>query len=158
MAATNPDKTALLVVSDPEAPPERWSYAEIDEAVRLVAAGLRSLGLPPGTRIMIRMENTSDYALMYFGAIAAGLVALPSSSQLSATEAAFLLADSEAAVLAVSDELRLNTTDEIEDLGRLALARSENPTLPCPRTLRYLDEHRIWALAHREECADSGAP
>ena len=44
--------------------------------------------------------------------------------------------------------------DTIEDLGLLALARRENPTLPCPRTLRYLDEHRIWMLAPRPACAD----
>jgi len=37
--------------------------------------------------------------------------------------------------------------DTIADLGRLASARCQNPTLPCPRTLRFLDEHRIWALA-----------
>jgi rSAM/selenodomain-associated transferase 1 len=37
--------------------------------------------------------------------------------------------------------------DTIEDIGRLALARREKPTLPCPHTLRYLDEHRIWSLS-----------
>jgi len=116
-AAAHPDKTALLVISDPEAPPERWSYAQVDDAVRRVSAGLSRLGLPPETRIMIRMENTSDYALMFFGAIAAGLVAVPSSSQLTPAEAALLLSDSKAAVLAVSDELRLGVTGEVEVLG-----------------------------------------
>jgi acyl-coenzyme A synthetase/AMP-(fatty) acid ligase len=122
-AAAHPDKTALLVISDPETPPERWSYAQIDDAVRRLAAGLKSLGLPPETRIMIRMENSSDYALMFFGAIAAGFVALPSSSQLTAAEATFLLSDSRAAVLAVSDELRLSATGDVEVLGGTEIAR-----------------------------------
>ena len=123
VAAAYPEKTALLVVSDPEAPPERWSYAQIDDAVRRIAAGLKAMGLPHETRIMIRMENTSDYALMFFGALAAGLVALPSSSQLTAAEAAFLMADSGAEVLAVSDELRLSTGGEVEVLGRTEIGR-----------------------------------
>jgi acyl-coenzyme A synthetase/AMP-(fatty) acid ligase len=121
-AAASPEKPALLVISDPEAPPERWSYAQVDDAVRRVAAGLRRLDLPPEARIMIRMENTSDYALMFFGAIAAGLVALPSSSQLTAGEAAFLVEDAGAAVLAVSDELRLDTSARVKVLGRADIA------------------------------------
>lgn len=37
--------------------------------------------------------------------------------------------------------------DTIEDLGRLAAERREKHSLPCPRTLRFLDEHRLWELA-----------
>ncbi|MGF1615805.1 MAG: acyl-CoA synthetase [Gammaproteobacteria bacterium] len=107
-AAMAPDKTALIVVSDPDRVPERWTYREIDLAVRRIAAGLKYLGFQPGARIMIRMENTSDYALLFFGAIAAGLVPLPSSPQLKADEARFLLQDSAAAALAVSEELVLD--------------------------------------------------
>ena len=89
-AQATPDKVALVVVSDAHALIERaecWTYAQLDEAVRRVAAGLRSLGLKPGERLMIRMGNTSDYALLFFGAIAAGCVPLPSSAQLTEEEA-----------------------------------------------------------------------
>lgn len=105
------DKVALVVVSDPEAPDagvERWTFRQLDEAVRKVAAGLIALGLGPSDRVMIRMGNTSDYSLVFFGSMAAGMVALPSSSALTQGEADFLLEDSKAAVLVVSDELQLS--------------------------------------------------
>lgn len=106
----DPQRQALVVVSDPQAPPEsaeRWSYAELDAAVRAIAAGLHDLGLRAGDRMMLRFGNTSDYPLLFFGAIAAGVVALPSSAQLTEEEVSFLLADSGAAVLAMADELRI---------------------------------------------------
>jgi acyl-coenzyme A synthetase/AMP-(fatty) acid ligase len=46
-ARTTPDKVALIVVSDAGAPveaAEHWTYAQLDEAVRRTAAGLRHLG------------------------------------------------------------------------------------------------------------------
>ncbi|MFZ1859209.1 MAG: AMP-binding protein, partial [Candidatus Competibacter sp.] len=109
-ARLTPDKVALIVVSDARAPveqAERWTYRQLDEAVRRVAAGLRGLGLEPGARLMIRMGNTSDYALLFFGAIAAGCVPLPSSAQLTEKEADFLLMDSGARMIALSDELAI---------------------------------------------------
>lgn len=36
--------------------------------------------------------------------------------------------------------------DRIEDLRWLAEARQREPSLPCPRTLSYLDEHDLWRL------------
>jgi acyl-CoA synthetase (AMP-forming)/AMP-acid ligase II len=66
-----------------------------------------NMGLEPGARIMIRMGNTSDYALLFFGAIAGGYVPLPSSAQLTEEEADFLLADSGARLLAMSEELAI---------------------------------------------------
>mgnify|MGYP000863156093 CR=1 FL=1 len=119
-ARATPDKVALVVVSDAQAPVERaetWTYGQLDEAVRRVAAGLRDLGLEPGARLMIRMGNTSDYALLFFGAIAAGCVPLPSSAQLTDQEADFLLADSGARVIAMSDDLAIRPPPDVRVFG-----------------------------------------
>jgi acyl-coenzyme A synthetase/AMP-(fatty) acid ligase len=97
------DKTAMILVG--EQGETRMSFAEADLAVRRLAAGLLSLGLPPRSRIMIRMANDADYALTYFATIAAGHVALPSSAQLTAAEAEYLLSNSGAAAVAASAEL-----------------------------------------------------
>ena len=103
-----PEKTALFVIADAEAPleaAEQWSYGALDLAARRVAGGLLALGLAPGERLMIRLPNTSDYALLFFGAIAAGIVPLPVSPQLTSAEADFLLADSGAAAVALAGGL-----------------------------------------------------
>ncbi|KQT53426.1 AMP-dependent synthetase [Methylobacterium sp. Leaf456] len=93
------DKTALVMVGEGE--PARLTYAQADRTVRAIAAGLLGLGLKPGDRVMIRMGNEADYVLVYFGALAAGLVALPSSPQLTADEAAFLMDNAGVAAVVV---------------------------------------------------------
>ena len=123
-AAECPDKVALIVVQDENAPQdaaEQWTYAQLDEAVRRISAALLDSGLTPGDRLMIRLPNTSAYALLFFGALAVGIVPLPASSQLTAEEAGFLLTDSGARAIAIADELdmptsnvRRFTSDEIE--------------------------------------------
>jgi acyl-coenzyme A synthetase/AMP-(fatty) acid ligase len=104
-AAGRPDKTALILVGDKDV--QRITYRELDLAVRRLAGGLRELGLPPGARLMIRMDSDLPYILTFFAALAAGLVPLPSSASLTGEEAEFLLSDSEAAALALSDDLPL---------------------------------------------------
>ena len=133
-ARATPDKVALVVVSDAKALAERaehWTYAQLDKAVRQVAAGLRALGLEPGARLMIRMGNTSDYALLFFGAIAAGCVPLPSSAQLTEEEADFLLADSGARIVAMSEELTIQAPPGVQVLGStdIALLRNRHEAL-----------------------------
>lgn len=98
-ARLRPGAAALTVVGDESA--LRWTHAELDLKVRRLAAGLRALGLPQGARVMIRMGNEANAALCYFGAIAAGYVALLASSQLTFDEAAFLLRDCGASALAL---------------------------------------------------------
>jgi acyl-coenzyme A synthetase/AMP-(fatty) acid ligase len=128
-ARATPDKVALVVVSDAKALAERaehWTYAQLDKAVRQMAAGLRALGLEPGARLMIRMGNTSDYALLFFGAIAAGCVPLPSSAQLTEEEADFLLADSGARIVAMSEELTIQAPPGVQVLGSSDIALLRN--------------------------------
>ena len=102
-AKTTPDKTALIVVGDLADGIDRarhWTYGELDLAVRRVAAGLLAEGLAAGDRLLVRLPNDSDYALVFLGAISAGLVPIPVSTQLTESEAAFLLADSAARAIA----------------------------------------------------------
>lgn len=111
-AARTPDKVALIVVTDANAAPEAaetWTYRELEETARRVAAGLLAAGLKPGDRLMIRLPNTSAYALLFFGALAAGIVPLPASSQLTTEEAAFLFDDSGARAVAIAHDLPMET-------------------------------------------------
>ena len=111
-----PDKVALIVVSESGLDPEKaeqWTYREIEEAVRCIAGGLQAAGLVPGDRLMIRLPNTSAYALLFFGALAAGIVPLPTSTQLTDEEAAFLFADCGARAVALGSAMDMPTGDAI---------------------------------------------
>lgn len=101
-AAATPSKAALLVydTSNPRHPVEAVTYAELQRAVLAIAAALTELGLKRGDRIAIQLGNSSFSALLFFGAIAGGFVALPLSDQLTGIELANLIADSGAVALA----------------------------------------------------------
>jgi len=106
--ATRPaDKTGLVVIKNAHDPKdtETWTYGALEDAVLRIAAALHADGLEPGDRLVIRLANTSDYALLFFGAIAAGLLPLPASSALSAHEINFFLKDSGARAIALTPDL-----------------------------------------------------
>ena len=79
-----PDKIALQIVGLTAA--ERWSYRALTEAVRGIGTGLLDSGLVAGDRVLLRLGNTVDFPLAFLGAIAAGLVPIPTSSQLTVEE------------------------------------------------------------------------
>ncbi len=119
-AVRRAEKTALILTDGTIE--TRLTYAEFDLAVRRLAAGLSSLGLAPGARVMIRRGNDLFYVVSFFALIAAGLVALPSSAQLTQEEADFLAADSGAEAAICSGGLTVHGTRLIDDaeLARLA--------------------------------------
>jgi acyl-coenzyme A synthetase/AMP-(fatty) acid ligase len=105
-ATATPEKIALEIRDRPDGPPaEAWSFRALEEAVLAIAAALEDRGLRRGDRLLIRLDNTSDYALLFFGAVAGGFVPLPASSQLTGREAEFLLSDSSAAAVALAPRL-----------------------------------------------------
>ena len=106
-AERSPSKTALLVydTQTPARPSETWSFAELEDAILRLAAGLGERGLKRGDRVAIRLGNSSQSALLFFAAIAGGFVALPLSDQLTAPELKTLLDDSGASAIATFEPL-----------------------------------------------------
>lgn len=121
-----PARKTALIVAGPVT--ERWSYADLEESVLRLAAGLRRQGAEAGERVFIRMGNSLGYALLFFAANAAGAVPVPASPMLTAHEVAQLLRHSGARFLAWDGELplpplegiRLFTPDDLRDLGNTA--------------------------------------
>jgi acyl-coenzyme A synthetase/AMP-(fatty) acid ligase len=89
-AAALPGKVALSVIGADEA--DDWTYARLEAAVRGTGTGLLAAGFVPGDILLMRLGNTVDFPLAYLGAIAAGLVPVPTSSQLTAPEVARMVA------------------------------------------------------------------
>jgi acyl-coenzyme A synthetase/AMP-(fatty) acid ligase len=108
-AARLPDKTALQICRSVESSEtdQIWTYAELEGAVLSVAQGLRARDLSQGSRLFIRMGNNVEFALTFFGAIAAGLVPIPGSAMLTAAEVAFMVKDAGASAIAHTSELAL---------------------------------------------------
>ena len=104
-ARTRPNHPALMVIGDPKSgdPSEVWTFRHLEAAVLNTAAALQDLGLSPGARIVIALENTSTYAVLFFGAIAGGFVPLPVSRQLRTHELEFIISDSKAELVALAD-------------------------------------------------------
>lgn len=74
-----------LEILHPDAP-DIWSYARLSQAVRGCGTGLLALGLPKGARVLMRLGNSPAFPVLYLGAIAVGLVPVPTSAALTAPE------------------------------------------------------------------------
>ena len=79
--ARSPHQIGLRVVhdgTDSADADERWTFAQLQEAVCRIASGLLELGLAPGDRVLLRMGNTSDAALVFFAITTPGSTSPPS--------------------------------------------------------------------------------
>jgi long-chain acyl-CoA synthetase len=95
-AVATPDKTALVFHG------ERTTWAELDRLTSAAGRGLLGLGLGPGDRVAVHLGNTPEFPVVYFGALRAGLVALPVNTSYTSAEITQVLSDSGARVMVTS--------------------------------------------------------
>ncbi len=84
-----PERPALFSGPEPVA-----DYGAFHAAALAVAGGLRAIGIKPGARVAIFMENRPEYLIALYGIWTAGAVAVPINGKLHAREAAFILDNS----------------------------------------------------------------
>jgi 4-hydroxybenzoate-CoA ligase len=78
------------------------TYAQLRGRSFAVAAALRALGLRPESRLALLMPDTVDYPPVFWGALRAGIVAVPFNTFLPPDQYAYMLADSRASAIVTS--------------------------------------------------------
>src|SRR6266511_6238037 len=82
-----------------------YSFAELAERVNRCANALTGLGLSLETRILVCLLDTVDFPSVFLGAIKAGLVPVAVNTLLTGDDFDFMLRDSRAQALIVSEAL-----------------------------------------------------
>jgi len=82
-----------------------WTYGQIANRVERFGHVLRSLGVRREERVLMCLLDTVDWPTAFLGAIKAGVIAVPVNTLMTEDDYRFMLADSRARVLVVSDEI-----------------------------------------------------
>ena len=81
----------------------RYTYKELTERATRSAGALRDLGVEPEQRVALCMLDGVDFVAAFFGAIYLGAVPVPLNTLLTTQDYAYLLRDSRARAVIVSD-------------------------------------------------------
>ncbi|HEY4374055.1 MAG TPA: benzoate-CoA ligase family protein, partial [Burkholderiales bacterium] len=81
------------------------TYGELNERVNRAAGALTSLGLKREDRVMLALLDTIDFPVVFLGAIKAGIVPIAANTLLTTADFEFMLRDSRATALVVSEAL-----------------------------------------------------
>jgi len=73
---------------------ERISYQEFWDRACRVAGGLRDNGISRGDRVAIRLSNSLDWCVAFFGVELAGAIAVPVNTRFSGPEVEYVIEDS----------------------------------------------------------------
>src|SRR5262245_65525729 len=86
-------------------PRGRWTYAQLAERVDRFGRVLRSFGIRREERVLLALLDSIDWPTAFLGAIKSGVVPVPVNTLMTEDDYRFMLADSRAKVLVVSEAL-----------------------------------------------------
>jgi benzoate-CoA ligase len=86
---------------------ERVTYGQLLERVNRLGNALRKLGVRAEERVALLLLDTPEFAYVFFGAIKIGAVAVPMNTMVQPAEWEYMLNDSRARVVIVSESLLL---------------------------------------------------
>jgi len=92
-AAMYPDHPAIRLDDDV------LRYTDLDDAAARMVTLLREYGVQPGDRVGLMLPNVPEFAIVFYGVLRAGGVAVPMNPLLKRREVEYYLADSGARVL-----------------------------------------------------------
>jgi len=117
-AQNRPDAAALVMAASGET----ISYAALEQRANRGAHALRQLGLAIGDTLMMACENRPEFFDIYWATQRSGIALVPVSTRLKADEISYIISDSGAKALLI--------TDAMADTAReLAAARARLPGL-----------------------------
>ncbi|MEP6598726.1 MAG: AMP-binding protein [Actinomycetota bacterium] len=106
-AAADPRQPALVDGSS------GLTYRELDAHATRAASALRAAGYPSGERIALQVGNSTDFVVLYLGALRAGLIVVPANPGHSVPELRHLLSDSGATLLVTGSVAAIEAAAEL---------------------------------------------
>jgi benzoate-CoA ligase len=82
-----------------------WTYGQLAERVLRFGHVLRNLGIAREDRVLLCLTDTIDWPTAFLGAVKTGVVAVPVNTLLHENDYRYMLTDSRAKLLVVSEEL-----------------------------------------------------
>ena len=101
-ARMRPDHPAVIMAGSGET----ITYRQLDEAANRLAHWFRAQGLGAGDAVAVLMENSPRYHEVYWAAQRSGIILVPVSTHLTASEIAYILDDSDARLLVTTPLFR----------------------------------------------------
>jgi 4-hydroxybenzoate-CoA ligase/benzoate-CoA ligase len=111
----NGNSSKLAVIDDNGS----YSYAELADGVNRTGNALRATGLATGDRVILLLHDCIAFPAAFWGAMKAGFIPVPLNTLLSANDYAYIIQDSTARCLVISETL----------LGTLQPVIDQSPTL-----------------------------
>ena len=132
IAANNSRKDKTALIDDTGS----LTYGEMGDQIRACAAGLRKLGLKREERVLLLMQDSTDWVVSFLGALYAGVVPVAVNTLLTADDYAFMINNSRAQAALVSSALlgTLNTAmaQGTKSIKHVVVSRHEGD-LPAPQ-------------------------
>ena len=100
-------------------PTRSLTYGELQARTYQFAAALRALGLRQEDRLLLLLPDTVDYPVAFWGAVRAGIIAIPLNTLLSSEVYAYIMADSRATAMVAAAPLARNILPILDRLPRL---------------------------------------
>lgn len=133
-AQSHPGSPALIMADSGET----MTFGELEERANRGAHALRRLGLRNGDTLAFGCDNRPEYYDVFWAAQRAGVCFVPMSTRLKAEEVAYIVNDSGAKLLLMSDALS-------GPLRELAAMRGEMPGLSEIASIGPVDDRPDWS-------------
>ena len=137
---------------------QRLSYTELDEASNKVANALFELGLSKGDRVAMLLSNSPDFAIIYFGIVKIGAIAVPLDTRYKFYELASLFNNCQPKILVaespfleplVPDLPRFKSIEHVIDLS----SEYEGQFLSYRQILTTSSAHKVEVGLEAEDIA-----
>jgi long-chain acyl-CoA synthetase len=107
------------------------TYHELDEAANRVANSLVALGVKPGDRVSVHLENRPEFVEVYQGIQRTGAIMVPTNVMYTAEEMTHILGDSGAKVVFVRSDLSpkiIGAKGQLPDLAAIVSVGGSSPS------------------------------
>ena len=113
------ENSTAMIIEDDKLGTDEITYKELATKSDQMCNFLSSIGIEPRDRVLVCLKNSLAYPISFFGAIKAGITAVPTSTLLSGSEVKYLAEDSQASAIVLSASMYENLVPYLENLDNL---------------------------------------